>query len=44
MSKPKGAPPGVDERDAVLERIRNRKMARSAHRYVRGNTAQFYEW
>lgn len=28
----------------MLERQRNRKMARSPHRYVRGNTAQFYEW
>ncbi|HET6552646.1 MAG TPA: DUF2252 family protein [Dyella sp.] len=28
---------------ALIER-RNTKMARSAHAYVRGNTAQFYEW
>ncbi|WP_313901794.1 DUF2252 family protein [Methylobacterium sp. J-088] len=32
------------ERDHVLERQRERKMARSAHAYVRGNTARFYEW
>lgn len=28
----------------MLERTRQRKMARSSHRYVRGNTAPFYEW
>ncbi|RAO77285.1 hypothetical protein CA260_05205 [Dyella jiangningensis] len=28
---------------ALIER-RNTKMARSAHAYVRGNTARFYEW
>ncbi len=28
---------------ALIER-RNRKMARSAHAYVRGNTGQFYAW
>ena len=33
-----------DERAAVLERTRALKMARSVHAYVRGNTAQFYEW
>jgi uncharacterized protein (DUF2252 family) len=27
-----------------LSDIRNRKMAQSAHAYVRGSTAQFYEW
>lgn len=31
-------------RAAVLTNLRNRKMARSAHAYVRGNTARFYEW
>lgn len=31
-------------RAAALERERYRKMARSAHAYVRGNTKQFYEW
>jgi uncharacterized protein (DUF2252 family) len=28
----------------LLEASRQRKMARSAHAYVRGNTKQFYEW
>lgn len=32
------------DRHSVLERNRTRKMARSAHAYVRGNTAKFYEW
>ncbi|MBV9827171.1 MAG: DUF2252 family protein [Alphaproteobacteria bacterium] len=27
-----------------LRRLRNEKMARSAHAYVRGNTLKFYEW
>jgi uncharacterized protein (DUF2252 family) len=31
-------------RAAALTNLRNRKMARSAHAYVRGNTARFYEW
>jgi uncharacterized protein (DUF2252 family) len=34
----------ADERSAVLIERRNLKMARSAHAYVRGNTAKFYEW
>lgn len=33
-----------DERTAVLARTRALKMARSVHAYVRGNTAQFYQW
>ena len=33
-----------DTRSAVLAAARNAKMARSAHAYVRGNTAKFYEW
>jgi uncharacterized protein (DUF2252 family) len=33
-----------DDRPAVLIRTRNLKMARSAHAYVRGSTAKFYEW
>ena len=39
-------PPHVDgaERDSVLTALRNLKMARSAHSYVRGNTSSFYEW
>ncbi len=28
----------------MLERIRNKKMARSPHAFVRGNIVQFYEW
>ncbi|MFM0337080.1 DUF2252 domain-containing protein [Paraburkholderia fungorum] len=31
-------------RQTVLTAMRNTKMARSAHAYVRGNTAQFYDW
>jgi len=34
----------VAERREVLERLRALKMARSAHAYVRGNTAKFYAW
>jgi uncharacterized protein (DUF2252 family) len=33
-----------DDRARVLEQQRRRKMARSVHAYVRGNTIQFYEW
>jgi len=36
--------PDVDERSAVLERARNKKMARSPHAFVRGSTEQFYDW
>jgi uncharacterized protein (DUF2252 family) len=36
--------PSLDERARILESTRTRKMARSPHAYVRGNTAQFYEW
>ena len=32
------------DRPAVLLRRRKVKMARSAHAYVRGSTAKFYEW
>lgn len=32
------------DRSAILEARRTLKMARSAHAYVRGNTAKFYEW
>jgi uncharacterized protein (DUF2252 family) len=31
-------------RQRLLDQGRRQKMARSAHAYVRGNTAQFYEW
>jgi len=41
MAKPT---PAIDERNAVLDANRTLKMARSAHAYVRGNTAKFYEW
>ncbi|MFK3888737.1 DUF2252 family protein [Sphingomonas sp. NPDC079357] len=36
--------PSPADRHAVLEASRTLKMARSAHAYVRGNTAKFYEW
>lgn len=36
--------PSPTERHTILETNRTRKMARSAHAYVRGNTAKFYEW
>lgn len=32
------------ERLALLEALRDEKMATSAHAYVRGSTARFYEW
>ncbi|WCM27055.1 DUF2252 domain-containing protein [Sphingomonas sp. QA11] len=32
------------DRSAVLESARAMKMARSAHAFVRGNTAKFYDW
>ncbi len=44
MSDSLNEPPRLDERLLVLEDTRTRKMARSSHRYVRGNTAPFYEW
>jgi uncharacterized protein (DUF2252 family) len=31
-------------RSAILTKIRNLKMARSSHAYVRGNTIKFYDW
>ena len=36
--------PVPHERGAQLRTLRELKMARSAHAYVRGSTAQFYEW
>ena len=36
--------PRPGERASVLCALRNAKMARSAHAYVRGNTVKFYEW
>ncbi|MCA1692036.1 MAG: DUF2252 domain-containing protein [Actinobacteria bacterium] len=44
MKHPSASPPAPHERAAVLERARNKKMARSPHAFVRGNTVQFYEW
>lgn len=44
MKRRSASPPAPDERAAVLERARNKKMARSPHAFVRGNTVQFYEW
>lgn len=35
--------PSPEERAALLDSARARKMARSAHAFVRGNTAGFYE-
>ncbi|MEO5866823.1 MAG: DUF2252 family protein [Sphingomonas sp.] len=32
------------DRAALLKTTRQRKMTRSVHAYVRGNTARFYEW
>jgi uncharacterized protein (DUF2252 family) len=33
-----------DARVATLAKIRNLKMWRSSHAYVRGSTVKFYEW
>lgn len=33
-----------DNRAARLRDVQNRKMARSAHAYVRGSTSKFYQW
>ena len=44
MKSPQGIPKTPDARSAVLVQARNLKMARSAHAYVRGSTAKFYEW
>jgi uncharacterized protein (DUF2252 family) len=44
MSTTQDRPPLGDERVILLEQTRARKMARSSHRYVRGNTVPFYEW
>jgi uncharacterized protein (DUF2252 family) len=33
-----------EDRARILDHERRRKMARSVHAYVRGNTVQFYEW
>jgi uncharacterized protein (DUF2252 family) len=44
VSRRQRLPPQFDDRSTRLEAARARKMARSSHAYVRGNTAQFYEW
>ena len=44
MKKISVKPPEPKVRQAALQETRNRKMARSAHAYVRGNTTKFYEW
>jgi len=44
IAKSKMSLPEFEERAALLESTRTRKMAQSPHRYVRGNTSQFYEW
>ena len=44
MSKKRVEWTPVDDRLTVLTDRRRRKMARSAHAYVRGSTAKFYEW
>eukprot|EP01132_Coremiostelium_polycephalum_P011172 gene11172-13687_t len=36
--------PRPSSRMPHLTQLRNLKMARSAHAYVRGSTVQFYEW
>jgi uncharacterized protein (DUF2252 family) len=41
---PNKKPITFEDRPRVLEQQRRRKMARSVHAYVRGNTVQFYEW
>ncbi len=37
-------PTQPDDRSGVLVAERNRKMAASAHAYVRGSTTRFYDW
>ena len=34
----------ITDRQDLLARTRNLKMAQSSHRYVRGSTSKFYEW
>jgi uncharacterized protein (DUF2252 family) len=36
--------PAPDQRRPILLSRRDEKMARSPHAYVRGNTAQYYDW
>jgi uncharacterized protein (DUF2252 family) len=44
MKNAQSRPTLPTQRAEALRNEQNRKMARSAHAYVRGNTAQFYEW
>ena len=44
MSKNNSKSSRETSRASVLQEARNMKMARSAHAYVRGSTAKFYEW
>ena len=44
MKRAPRKPPAPDARDATLAAYRRHKMARSVQAFVRGNTAQFYEW
>src|ERR1700761_719561 len=44
MSSTTKHPTGPDERPKTLKRQQQEKMARSAHAYVRGSTAEFYGW
>jgi len=37
-------PPVPDARRPLLKQLRELKMARSAHAFVRGSTEQFYDW
>ena len=43
MKSQQGVPTTPDDRSAALIQARNLKMARSAHAFVRGSTAKFYE-
>lgn len=42
--QPRARAPHPEQRLPILTAARNAKMARSAHAYVRGNTARFYDW
>ena len=44
MKESEHIPRRPDDRQAILLRRRNLKMARSAQAYVRGSTTRFYEW
>jgi uncharacterized protein (DUF2252 family) len=44
MKKAQSTLTGPTERAGALRNEQHRKMARSAHAYVRGNTVQFYQW